>query len=289
MIKKKRSLIVCVIATICLMIGMYLSSKVDVTKYTVSSEKLPKAFDGFKIVQLSDFHGTGIGKNNKLIIEKIDEIKPDIVVMTGDMINQSIDNIDDIKFVISELKDKYPIYYIDGNHEQIAEILSTKIYDSYISKLKALGVIVLKNEEVAIVKGDNTIDIAGIDMPLDDATALYKNAGDVDENYVSDRLGKVDNDEFKILLGHNPLFIKQYSMWKPDLVLSGHMHGGIIRIPILGIGLLSTEMKLFPKYDDGKFKIGNTVMIVNRGIGNSSLNIRIFNKPEIGVVVLKCK
>ncbi|MGL5352008.1 MAG: metallophosphoesterase [Clostridium sp.] len=268
---------------------LYLNSKLDVTKYNFSSKKLPKVFDGFKIVQLSDFHGEGIGENNKLIVEKIKKINPDIVVMTGDMINESIDNIEDIKGVISELKGKYPIYYVDGNHEQIAAILSTKIYDSYLAELKDLGVVVLKNESVEIVKDNNAINIAGIDMPLDDGTALFKTESELDENYIDNTIRTGDDDKFKILLAHNPLFIKEYSKWGADLVLSGHMHGGIVRIPVIGIGLFSTEQKLFPKYDAGKFKVDNSTMIVNRGIGNSSVNIRIFNKPEIGLITLKCK
>ena len=118
-------------------------------------------------------------------------------------------------------------------------------------------------------------------LELDEANNKLEN--------INDKLDEVDKNKFNILLAHNPLFIEEYSEWGADLVLAGHMHGGIIRIPIIGIGIASPEGNYFPKYDAGEFKVGNTTMIVNRGIGASSGGLRVFNKPEISVITLKSK
>ncbi len=147
----------------------------------------------------------------------------------------------------------------------------------------------LKNNYVEISKDSQCINLYEIDIPLDPPTGLYVTREQLDNNYVNDTLPEVDSEKFNILLAHNPLFIEEYSEWGADLVLSGHMHGGIVRIPIIGIGIVSPEDGYFPKYDAGKFKVNETTMIVNRGIGISSSELRIFNKPEISLITLKSK
>ena len=145
----------------------------------------------------------------------------------------------------------------------------------------------IKNNYIELIKDDKSINLYEIDIPLDGQTGLYVSSGQLDDKYINDKLDEVDKNKFNILLAHNPLFIEEYSDWGADLVLSGHMHGGIIRIPIIGVGIASPEGNYFPKYDAGEFKVGNTTMIVNRGIGTSSSGLRVFNKPEISVITLK--
>lgn len=265
----------------------YSIKKVDITRYTVKSDKVSKQFDNYTIVQLSDFHSKGYKDTTGIIINEIEKINPDIIVMTGDMISWDVENIDELERLINELAPKYPTYYINGNHEELAEILKSKEYENFINDIKSLGVSVLKNNYIELIRDEESINLYEIDIPLDGPTGLYVTEEQLDDNYINDVLGKVDESEFNILLAHNPLFIDDYSRWGADLVLSGHMHGGIIRIPIIGVGIASPEKDYFPKYDAGEFKVGNTTMIVNRGIGASSSGLRVFNKPEISVITLK--
>lgn len=286
--KKNLRILVCVIL-IGIFIICYLLGKVDVTRYTISNEKIPEKFNNFKIVQLSDFHSSGYKDTTEIIISKIKGLKPDIIVMTGDMISWEVENIGELEKLITSLADVAPMYYVNGNHEELAEILKAEEYGAFLSSIEQLGVTFIKNNYVEVSKDEQYINLYEIDIPLDGPTGLYVTREQLDNNYVKDTLPEVDSEKFNILLDHNPLFIEEYSEWGANLVLSGHMHGGIVRIPIIGIGIASPEAGYFPKYDAGKFKVNETTMIVNRGIGISSSELRIFNKPEISLITLKSK
>ena len=286
--KKSLTILLCVLL-IAIFITFYLVGKVDVTRYTISNEKIPEKFNNFKIVQLSDFHSNGYKDTTEIIISKIKKIKPDIIVMTGDMVSWEVENIEELEKLINSLVDVAPMYYINGNHEELAEILKAEEYGAFLNGIQELGVTFIKNNFVEVIKDGESIDLYEIDIPLDGPTGLYVTTGQLDNNYVKDTLPEIDSEKFNILLAHNPLFIEEYSEWGADLVLSGHMHGGIVRIPIIGVGIASPEDGYFPKYDAGKFKVNETTMIVNRGIGISSSELRIFNKPEISLITLKSK
>lgn len=285
----KKRLIFLLIFLFCIfvLIRVKYTNKVDVTEYSILNEKIPEEFNGFKILQLSDFHSNGYKDTTDIIINKIENINPDIVVMTGDMISWGIGNTDELEKLINSLSTNYPIYYINGNHEQLLEITNLKEYNEFLDKIKNLGVTYIKDNFVEIFKDGKSINLYGIDMPLMESSGLYVKEEELDDNYINNKLSTIKSNKFNILLAHNPLFIDDYSRWGADLVLSGHMHGGIIRFPIIDKGLLSPEKRCFPKYDAGEFKVGDTTMIVNRGIGISSINLRIFNKPEISVITLK--
>ena len=287
--KNKKIIVLIFIALIFIGILICFVKKIDVTKYTISNEKIPEEFNGFKIVQLSDFHSQGYRNTTEDIINKVKDINPDIIVMTGDMVSWDMEDIDEVKVLIKSLVELYPIYYIDGNHEHLAEILRPGKYVAFIEFMKELGVTTIKNDYIEIYKGDKSINLYGINLPLDGATGLYVKKFQLEKNYVEKTLPEVDKDKFNILLAHTPTFIKQYSQWGADLVLCGHMHGGIVRIPFTNIGLLSPERTIFPKYAAGKFKVNGSIMIVNRGIGGSSFDLRLFNNPEITVITLRSK
>lgn len=263
------------------------TNKIDVTEYSILNEKISQEFNDFKIVQLSDFHSNGYKDTTDIIINKIENINPDIVVMTGDMVSWEIGNIDELEKLISSLSINYPIYYINGNHEQLLEITNLKEYNEFLNKIKSLGVTYIKNNFVEIIRDGQSINLYEIDIPLMEGNGLYVKEGELDDDYINSKLSNIKSNKFNILLAHNPLFIDEYSSWGADLVLSGHIHGGIIRIPIVDVGVLSPEKKFFPKYDSGEFKVGDTTMIVNRGIGTSSIKLRVFNNPEISVITLK--
>ena len=285
---KKIAVLVC-IALIFISILMCFITKIDVTKYAISNEKIPEEFNGFKILQLSDFHSEGYRDTTEKLIDKVKNINPDIIVMTGDMVSWDMEDIEEVKILIKSLAEVYPIYYIDGNHEHLAEKLIPGEYLYFMEFLRELGVITIKNDYVEIYKGNESINLYGVNIPLDWPSGVYVNKLQLERDYVEKTLPEADADKFNILLAHNPIFIKQYSKWGADLVLAGHMHGGIVRIPFTNIGLLSPEREIFPRYAAGKFKVNGSTMIVNRGIGASSFNLRIFNNPEISVITLKSK
>ena len=287
--KNKKIIVLICIALIFISILMCFITKIDVTKYTISNEKIPEEFNGFKIVQLSDFHSQGNRDTTEKLISKVKDINPDIIVMTGDMVSWDMEDIEEVKILIKSLAEVYPIYYIDGNHEHLAEILRQSRYISFNKFMQELGVTIIKNDYVEIYKEDKSINLYGINLPLDGATGLYVNKFQLEKNYVEKTLPKANEEKFNILLAHTPTFIKQYSKWGADLVLAGHMHGGIARIPFTNIGLLSPGRTILPRYAAGKFKVKSSTMIVNRGIGTSSFKLRIFNNPEITVITLKSK
>ena len=287
--KNKKIIVSICIVLIFISIVMCFINKIDVTKYTISNEKIPEEFNGFKIVQLSDFHSQGYRNTTEDIINKVKDINPDIIVMTGDMVSWDMEDIEEVKILIKSLVEVYPIYYIDGNHEHLAEISRQGRYVAFIEFIQELGVTTIKNDYVEIYKGNKAINLYGVNLPLDGATGLYVNRFQLEENYVEKTLPEADKEKFNILLAHTPTFIKQYSQWGADLVLCGHMHGGIVRIPFTNIGLLSPGRTIFPRYAAGKFKVNDTTMIVNRGIGTSSFKLRLFNNPEITVLTLKSK
>lgn len=251
-----------------------------VSKYEVKSDKIPKKFNKFKIIHLSDLHSCNFGKNNSKLIEKVNHEHPDIIVMTGDMVNKYDENFD-VFFNLAEiLSEKYKIYYILGNHEQR---LKKDDLNLIIRKLNELGIRILSNEKITIMRDRDRVNIYGIDIPI----SYYKirnKPSNVDQ-VINEALNKCKEKEYNILLAHNPLYFEEYAKHNVDLTLSGHVHGGMIRLPFIG-ALLSPERKLFPKYSSGVYKKNNKNLIVSRGIGHSKSGIRVFNMPEIVSITL---
>ena len=289
----KKRIVFCVLMFINIVISaMFISYiislfKIDVSKYEVASSKVPKAFDGFKILQLSDLHNRRFNKNNKKIVKIIEKQKPDIIVMTGDMVSSNSTGFSNFFSLVEELDGKYPIYYIFGNHEQR---LSVEKQASIIGKLREYGVKVLNNQQEFITKDDESIQIFGLKQELIYYTNYLKSKKtySYETKDMENAIRKADGKKFNILLAHNPLYFDTYEKWGADLIFSGHVHGGIIQIPFVG-GLLSPERKLFPKYSGGEYEIDDSKMVVSRGLGYTKINLRFFNNPEICVVELKSK
>lgn len=159
-----------IISLILIVVFLYTYSiiKVDITRYTVKSDKISNQFDDYTIVQLSDFHSKGYKDTTGIIIKEIENINPDIVVITGDMMSFDMENIDEFQKLIKSLATNYPIYYINGNHEELVEILKPKEYDAFLKEIKDLGVTVLKNNCIELIKGEESINLYEIDIPLDE-------------------------------------------------------------------------------------------------------------------------
>lgn len=252
--------------------------------YNICSRQIPEEFAGFRIVQLSDLHGMLYGKSNEFLIGKIKEEKPHIIVMTGDMADTSFHSLSRLLKLCRRLVRICPVYWVLGNHEQS---LGTLAVEKLTGQLKSLGVIVTDNCWHTISRDGAYIRIYGLVMPMvyyKDRFTNWMRGIDFTKELVRKQLGKPDSACFSVLLAHNPLYYAAYRDWGADLTFSGHIHGGIIRIPGMG-GLLSPDVTLFPKYDGGYFQEKGKHLIVSRGLGNHFL-IRVKNPPELVVATL---
>lgn len=253
---------------------------IQVSKYEINSDKIPKEFNKFKIVHLSDFHSYGLKRDNLKIFEVIEDESPDIIVMTGDMVNKYDRNFEKFLNLAEVLSKKYKIYYIIGNHEIR---LRKEDLEFILKKLSDFGIRILKDEKVTIVRKKEHINIYGINIPLSYYKIINKpdNVGEV----ISKLLKSCKKEEYNIVLAHNPLYFEQYSKENVDLILSGHVHGGMIRLPLLG-AILSPERKFFPKYSSGIYEMNNKKLLVSRGLGHSKNGVRLFNRREIICITL---
>lgn len=249
------------------------SRNIDVTRFTVSGA--PEAFSGFKIVQISDLHNAEFGTDNQKLIDILKSEAPDAIVITGDLIDARRTNTEIAESFARRCMEIADCYYVPGNHE--ARLGDT--YDAFESALIADGVNVLRNGSVRIRKEMEAIRIIGVDDPA------FAKASDAITN-LDAALEALSSDDFMILLAHRPELIDEYSKWGIDLVLSGHAHGGQIRLPGIG-GLYAPGQGFFPRYTSGNYTVGDTEMIVSRGIGNSAFPLRVNDRPEVVIVTLK--
>lgn len=246
---------------------------------TIGSSQLPQSFDGYKIVQLSDLHNKSFGSGQTGLIAKIEKEKPDVIFITGDVIDSRRYDEEPSLILMEKLVQMAPVYFVTGNHEW-----HSGRFESLEEKLIARGVNVLRNTSAEITEGTDQISLIGIDDPAESPS--YEEIMKLEESIIASLEKTEGKDGFQILLSHRPEMLSLYEKYKFDLVFSGHAHGGQVRIPFVG-GLVAPNQGLFPKYTSGKYKAGGTTMIVNRGLGNSVIPIRIFNRPEIIAVTLQ--
>lgn len=261
---------------------IYSNWQIKVTNYEIHSEEIPTSFKGFKIAQVSDLHNRDFGEENNRLLKKLDKQSPDIVVLTGDMVSTSDQNFEAFFSFTKKVASKYPTYYIVGNHEQA---LDSNYQEEIYNYLDSIGVTTIDNDVVVLEDGEDKINLYGIWYHL----MYYKNAKDDSIHFGTEQMSKIvgqAKEGFNIGLIHNPVYFETYADWGMDLVLSGHMHGGIINVPFKG-GLLSPEKEFFPKYDAGYFKYNHSQMIISRGLGDSIKIPRIFNTPELVIIELK--
>lgn len=248
----------------------YQNKHLVVTCYNYTKNFANTSLADYRIVQISDLHNTTFGKNNKRLLEKISALNPDIIVITGDIIDSNHTNIDvAITFAKNALK-ICPVYYVNGNHEVW---LSSDKKTELEERLGESGVTILTNDVVTITKGDASFNLIGLrEENLTDQTLQT--------------LLKGHEDATNVLLAHEPQLISTYAKSNVDLVLSGHAHGGQFRLPLVG-GLIAPDQGFFPDYTSGIYKSGSTEMIVSRGLGNSVVPFRLFNPPEIVCIEFK--
>lgn len=245
----------------------------------IASDRIPANFSGFRIAQVSDLHNTEFGKNNVKLLELLSEHNPDIIVITGDLVDAVHTDIGVALDFAKRAVNIAPIYYVTGNHEA-----RLSQYDELKTQLETIGLIVLEDETIELKHDNETITLIGLSDP--DFTIKREGFGEVPA-MVRTKLRSLSDDEnsYTILLSHRPELFESYANCNIELVLSGHAHGGQFRLPFIG-GLIAPNQGIFPKYDAGLYTNGSTNMIVSRGLGNSIIPIRFNNRPEIIIIEL---
>ncbi len=279
-LKKKRILVILSLILVVL-IGWTLwgNTALEVNEYEIVSDRIPQGFDGFRIAQVSDLHNAEFGEGNGKLIEQLSQSAPDIIVITGDLIDSRHTDLNIALEFCREIMNIAPVYYVSGNHEaRVDEYSELKI------GLAEADVIVLENEKLELTREGESITLIGLKDPSFRTDYLFGDAASVTQY----ALGELQNasDGFTILLSHRPELFDTYVEAGVNLVFSGHAHGGQFRLPLIG-GLAAPNQGFFPKYDAGLFCEGKTTMIVSRGVGNSIIPFRINNPPEIVAVELK--
>ena len=252
------------------------------SNFTITSEKLPEAFEGYRIVQVSDLHNDEFGENNEELIALIKAAEPDMIAITGDLLDSRRTSLEKAMTFVEQAVQIAPCYYVTGNHEA-----RTSEFKELEQGMLNAGVIVLRDESLLLEKDGAQIIVAGLDDPR---FHLKSDNFEKTESVMKSELAKlmrgVDTEKFLLLLSHRPEVFEVYCEEEVDLVLSGHIHGGQFRLPIVG-GLLGPTEGFFPEYDAGLFEENNTTMIVSRGLGQSIIPFRINNPPELVIVTLK--
>jgi len=279
--KKGLTAICIVLALILFAVWVLWANKaVQLNTVTVVSESLPESFSGYKIAHISDLHNAEIGKDNKKLLALLEESQPDIIVFTGDIIDSYRTDVDTAISFTEKAAEIAPIYFVPGNHE-------SRIPEDYQKLLEGfgkIGVTVLENQTEKIEKDGEYICIAGVKDP-----AFEKTNSSSYGRIMSGYLDTLDTDGFFcVLLSHRPELFDIYCEYSVDLVLSGHAHGGQIRLPFIGAVYVPVQ-GFFPEYTEGLHTDGSTNMVISRGIGNSSVPIRFNNRPEVVLIELKSK
>ena len=265
----------------------YERTHLDVVRYDITTDKLGPAWNGFKAVFLSDLHDNSFGPENEELLAAIENEQPDIVLIGGDMLvvkEWAQPDFAPLARLYHQLVAKYPVYYAFGNHEQrMKEEQQTYPgwWEAYREVLKSSGMKILVNKSAVITKNGTSMRISGITIPRE----CYRKGRipSPSAGYLNHKIGKASATDFELLLAHTPTFAKTYADWGADLVLSGHFHGGTIRIPGLG-GVMTPQLQFFSPLARGSVTEGNTRIIVSGGLGTHSINVRLNNLPQLVVL-----
>jgi uncharacterized protein len=273
-----------VLLAVFIIIGLYAFLKwqndsIVISEMVFKNDIVAESFDGFKILHISDLHNKEFGSNQNRLLSKIEKTNPDIIVITGDLIDSNHTDIDVAMELIHGAIHIAPIYYVSGNHEARAGL-----YSELKSKMENVGVVVLGDQKIEVFHGNESIDIIGLSDPSFSEYDSMKYGGNTKTEDLLDKLIE-DNTNFKILLSHRTELFDIYSNSDVDLIFSGHAHGGQFRLPFIG-GLYAPGQGFFPELTEGIHTGNNVSMVISRGLGNSIVPVRIFNRPELIVVTL---
>ncbi|MCD8118198.1 MAG: metallophosphoesterase [Lachnospiraceae bacterium] len=273
-------LILCVILLI-LIAAALLRSGWEQKHFIVREYSLPAegAECGFRAAVLADLHEAVFGRENEELIRAIDRFAPDLILIPGDFITCRRDTETaeepDLS-LLRTLASRYPVYYAPGNHEENY----LKLHPEYADEVADTGAVFLVDKMVTADLGSSIVHVSGITLGED--YYVRGKQPQMPVEFVEEKLGPCP-EEYTILLAHNPGFFKTYARWGCNCVISGHNHGGVIRLPLLG-GVMSASMHLFDRYDRGIFKEGRSTMVLSAGLGMHTIHVRLFNRPELVVI-----
>ena len=236
-------------------------------------ESLPPQFDGLRVAELSDLHGRSFGKNNVRLLRTLQKARPDMICICGDLFDEKTD-LTMLEPLLTGLTDIAPVYYVTGNHEW-----QVKNLREILQKMRAWGVTVLENEGRVLSRGGAEMVVAGVHDPcgpydMKTPAALVR------------ELRSAQGNDFILMLSHRNDELAMWSQLGVQLVLSGHCHGGVVRLPFVG-GVLGTRRELFPEYDAGVYRQDGTTLFVSRGLGYTNVHFRLFNRPHVPIMILR--
>ncbi len=280
--KKKKFIFLAAVAAVLVALVIWIvwgNTALELNTYTVSSSKLPQHFDGYRIAHISDLHNAELGEGNEKLLAMLREAEPDMIAITGDLIDSRNTDIEIALQFIREAVKIAPCYYVTGNHEARIDR-----YGELKAGMEAAGVTVLEDARAEISIEGQKITLIGVNDPSYQTDYLFGDA----ETVMNAKLKELhtEDDGFTVLLSHRPELFGTYAEHDVDLVLSGHAHGGQFRLPFVG-GLVAPNQGLFPQYDAGLYTEDNTHMLVSRGIGNSIFPFRFNNRPEVILIELQ--
>lgn len=271
-----------------------------ITRYEIKSSRLSGLRRETKILFLSDLHNRVYGYGNRDLLQAVRDEKPDLILIGGDMlIGKENTPFDTALDFVRQLPSVCRVFYVNGNHEgrmkEYSEIYNGA-YKKYRCSLKKAGVVFLENEICDINLNGQKLSVCGLELPVCTYRKFHKS--DINAGIITEYLGRFpekdrsktdpeskQNSCYTILLAHNPAYMDAYLDWGADLILSGHLHGGLVRIPGIG-GIVTPQGFFFPKYSGEMTREGGQTVIVSRGLGSHTLNIRLFNTPELISITL---
>lgn len=251
-------------------------NRIQTEELTYTSPRLPAAFDGFRVVQVSDLHGKEFGDGNETLLKKVADLRPDLISITGDIVDD-VSQFSMMTDVAVGLAAIAPTYYVTGNHEwAIKEAYTVK------ALLRECGVTVLSNDFLPLERSGETIILSGIDDP--NGPYDQKTPGEL-----ADEIRAQYGDPYILMLAHRNEYYEVYSEERFDLTLCGHVHGGIVRLPFTDGLIDNTRRRWFPTYTAGMYDLPGGELMVSRGLGNGGNSFRLFNRPHLPVIILKNK
>ena len=247
----------------------------DLHEYAAPSARLPAGFDGFRIVQISDLHGAEFGRDNRRLVDAVRKASPDLIALTGDMITAGED-IPIVAALCAQLTEIAPCYFVSGNHDA-----GSRALPELREALQGCGVRCLANAYLPLERGGDRIVLCGVEDPITWAAmpTPAELVASLREEYPED---------YVLFLGHRNDFADKYPLLDVDLILSGHGHGGVVRLPFAG-GVLGNNGELFPEYDGGFYHTYCYDMVISRGLGGIKVIPRFLNRPHVPVITLKCE
>ena len=263
-------LLKCLLVVLIIFVIIGFDQRLETTVYDYTSTKIPEEFEGFRIVQISDFHLKQFGTEEEQLIAAVEACAPDIIVMTGDIVDGEHDDLSPLAQLLAGIHDLAPIYYVSGNHDLASDAVVQ--YDQMQDLFLTYGVTDLDDRQETIYRNDAQICLTGVQWR---------------DVYFKDYIPRADQAYFNILLYHCGDLFDLLSGYGYDLLMAGHIHGGVVRLPFVG-GLVNTGGTLFPKYDGGAFENQYMSMVLSRGLGDADFP-RFYNRPELVCVELHTK